>query len=325
MNPTVWSDARILQSPTWVETVRALPFLPEAGLSRGRRLRTALLNSRLVLRSVKEGDILIFGNDSPTSATLYCLLAAMRNQRPVVVRSDPLLRYPRSPLKKMLVCLSMQAVDKLLVWAPTVVERYHSVYGIPKHKMLAIPFHHSLAGYQIEPSQGNYVFSGGNSARDYTTLLRAVHDLDIPFTVCTGLKISENVPAHVSVRTVSPGEFRQLMAQARFVVLPLDMTDLRTTGQQSYLNAMAMGKLVIVTDTVDAPFHIENGVTGILTPSRDVDALREAIIWAWQNPGEAERIGHRAKEVAAPMDTEWWCKQVLEVAYQLHAERKGTR
>lgn len=323
MSPTVWSEARISQSPTWVETVRTLPFLPEANRSRGHRLRTALLNSRLALRLVKERDILILDNTSPTSAMLYCLLVAPRNRRPTVMSFDPLLRYPRSPLKKVLVRLSMQAVDRLLVWAPTVVERYHSVYGIPKHKMLAIPFHHTLAGYQFEPSQGNYVFSGGNSARDYTTLLRAIHDLDIPFVVCTSLNMLENIPVHMSVRTVTPGEFRQLMAQARFVVLPLDMTDLRTTGQQSYLNAMAMGKLVIVTDTVDAPFHIENGVTGILTPSRDVDALREAIIWAWQNPGEVERIGHQAKEVAAPMDTEWWCKQVLEVAYRLHAERKG--
>lgn len=217
----------------------------------------------------------------------------------------------------------MRGVDKLLTWSPATVDRYHTVYGFPKEKMQPLRFHHTLAGYQVESTEGDYVFSGGNSLRDYPTLLRAVANTGIPLVIATQLRIEANIPSNVKIITCSPSEFRSLMAGARFVVLPLDMRQLATTGQQSYLNAMALGKLVIVTDTVDAPFYIEDGSTGLLTPSGDADALRKAMLWAWEHPVETRQIGLRAKAFAAPMDTEWWCNQLLDTAYRTHMERRG--
>ena len=91
-------------------------------------------------------------------------------------------------------------------------------------------------------------------------------------------------PAHVTIQPTSPAEFFALMASARIVVLPLQMDNLRTSGQQSYLNAMALGKAVIVADDKDAPYYIENHKTGIFTPAGDAAALRQAILYLLDNP-----------------------------------------
>jgi len=74
---------------------------------------------------------------------------------------------------------------------------------------------------------------------------------------------------------------------------------------------MALGKLVIVTDTEDASYYIENGVTGILVPSGNAQELRAAIVWALHNGLEVDRIGTRAREVALPMDQEWTFSRLL--------------
>jgi glycosyltransferase involved in cell wall biosynthesis len=54
------------------------------------------------------------------------------------------------------------------------------------------------------------------------------------------------------------------MAGARLVVLPLKGGLLHSGGQQTYLNAMALGKPVIVADDCGADEYIMHNVTGIV-------------------------------------------------------------
>ena len=318
----VFSEARITQSPTWVDTVKVLPYKDETQRRGKSRLWIALRNACIANRLAGQHDIFLFEDTQPLSISLTILLASLKLKRPTILRADPLLRYPRRRWTLWYHRGWMRSTDKLLVWSPAVIERYYCAYGFPKEKMQAVHFHHTLAGYSPEVADGEYVFSGGNSLRDYPTLLQAVKGTDIPIVISTQTHIEADVPTNVRIVACSHAEFRSLMAGARFIVIPLDMSQLATTGQQSYLNAMALGKLVIVTDTVDAPFYIENGSTGLLTPSGDAESLRKAIVWAWEHPAERQQIGHRAKIFAEPMDTEWWCRQLLDIALRTHMERR---
>ncbi|NSW78205.1 MAG: glycosyltransferase family 4 protein [Chthonomonadetes bacterium] len=214
-------------------------------------------------------------------------------------------------------------VDLLVVYAPSVAQRYSVHYGVPCEKTIPLKFHHTLSGFEIpERANGDYIFAGGDSKRNYDLLLQAVRDLPCKVFIATRKPAPSNIPSNVTWRAVEPQEFRQLMAGSQFVVLPLDTSGGATSGQQSYLNAMALGKLVIVTDTEDASYYIEHGVTGILVPSGDADELRRAIVWALSNSEEAQRIGSRAREVALPMDQEWTFSQLLEFV-EKEARKRG--
>src|SRR5947199_7553617 len=60
----------------------------------------------------------------------------------------------------------------------------------------------------------------------------------------------------------------------------------------SMLEAMATGLPVFATEHGGIPEAIENGVSGVLVPERDDEALARALLNAAQDPGFLSRIGH---------------------------------
>ena len=205
-----------------------------------------------------------------------------------------------------------------------VAERYHRVLGIPREKMTPVRFHHTLSGFPSLPiTTGDYLFSGGDSMRDYPTLLEAVRGLPVPVRIATHWQppASVSVPPNVQLGPTSGLEYGRLLAGARMAIFPLQTDSLRTSGQQSYLNAMALGKPVIVTDPYDAPFYIDDGVTGRIVPSSNADALRGAIVRLLDEPDEASAMAERARAFALPIDQEYTWSRVLAVAHAAWDER----
>lgn len=319
-------EARVYSTPipsrTWTSQTTPMPVIHDGGgYRRAWRVCRNLFNVR---RLASPDDVVIFTDDSTLTASLYGLLHR-RGPRPTIVLTDPLIMHPRSAWKKSFLRASLAAVDRLIVWAPGVVERYHRCLGIPRERMVPVRFHHTIQGYAFTPKGGDYLFSGGDSLRDYATLLEAVRGLPIPVRIATRKPPPAGVavPDNVTLGPSSHAEFRTLMAGARVVAFPLQAGCLRTTGQQSYLNAMAIGKPVIVTDPDDASYYIEDRKTGRLVPPRDPAALREAIVELLDRPEEARAMGERAREFALPLDQEYTWSRVLSIAQQAHRDRQA--
>ncbi|HEX6123398.1 MAG TPA: glycosyltransferase family 4 protein, partial [Ktedonobacterales bacterium] len=95
---------------------------------------------------------------------------------------------------------------------------------------------------------------------------------------------------NVIIGAASPSELRDVYARSRFVVVPL-FPSLRDHGITSVFEAMAMGKAVICTQTDGLTGMVEDGVTGILVPPGNPDALRAAIQRLWEQPELAQRLG----------------------------------
>jgi hypothetical protein len=154
-----------------------------------------------------------------------------------------------------------------------------------------------------ESSDNGPLFAGGDSLRDYPTLLRAAEEVEAEVTVATrrGRALSaDGLPPNVRVGPLPPARFMEAMRRARAVIVPLKPTTDRSAGQTTYVNAMAMGKAVIASDCLGIRDYIQDGVTGILVPPGDVAALAEALRWA-ADPGhrdEVRRMGARARDVA---------------------------
>lgn len=62
------------------------------------------------------------------------------------------------------------------------------------------------------------------------------------------------------------------------------------------LEAMALGKPIVATDTGGIPEMIEEGRTGLLAPDRDVESLAKATISLLSDGELARRIGRAARE-----------------------------
>jgi glycosyltransferase involved in cell wall biosynthesis len=88
------------------------------------------------------------------------------------------------------------------------------------------------------------------------------------------------------------------------VVVPMEGGLLHSGGQQSFLNAMAVGKPVIVTDPDGASSYIEHGVTGLLVPPGDTKQLGEALQYLLEDENRRREMGERALAVAARFSVE---------------------
>lgn len=325
----ILTNERIPQSPSWRSATEVIALSEEVQDDRWRVVR-ALKNAAALVAAARSEDIVILTDAHGLSGNLFCILRQLGPQRPTIIRADALFALPSTAvlrtLKRTYIRATMAAVDLMIVWTPATIERYCTAFSLRREKFAAVKFHHTLTGFDAGGvTQGKYIFSGGDSLRDYQTLLHAVRELDVEVFIATRLVLPKSltVPPNVTVRAVTPREFREFMAGALLVVFPLKMGGLRTAGQQSYLNAMALGKAVIVTDTIDAPFYIEDGRTGKLTPSGDAAALRLAIASLLASPEKIAFLGEAGKQSALALDQEYTWTQVLALAKAAHDARSG--
>src|SRR6185312_14637604 len=89
-------------------------------------------------------------------------------------------------------------------------------------------------------------------------------------------------------------ELRQLYAEARFIVVPL-AASVHASGISSLLEAMAMGKAIIVSDSPGIRGTVEPDVTALVVPCGDDAALRQAIERLWTDDLLCQRLGAAAR------------------------------
>lgn len=195
---------------------------------------------------------------------------------------------------------------------------FASRWSVDPNRVHFIPFFYSLAEYTDAPiTQGGYIFSGGDSLRDYQLLLEATAGFEVPVRVASHWR-APAVWDNVRIDAVSHEEFARLLLGSKMVVVPLRQAE-RSAGQQTYLNAMAVGKPVVVTDAAGVRDHVRDGVTGLVVPPT-AQALRDAIEWILDpsNERDVEVMTDRArKEVRSRFSPAMYRRRVLSLCDQL--------
>ena len=158
----------------------------------------------------------------------------------------------------------------------------------------------------------NYIFSCGLENRDYATLQAASASLPYSFLVQAsgffsaqpGEQDTEGSNFTVN-RTKVPFEaLRNLYAGARFVVVPLNAVEY-AAGVTGILEAMSMGKALIVTDSPGIRDYIVDGQSALVVPPNDPAALARAIEQLWEDNELRESMGARNRQ---------WCINNAAVA-----------
>jgi glycosyltransferase involved in cell wall biosynthesis len=98
------------------------------------------------------------------------------------------------------------------------------------------------------------------------------------------------LPDTVTVAAQTYTELRELYARSRFAVVPLLPSD-HDNGVTTILEAFAMGRPVICTDSPGQVGLVEDGVNGLRVPPGDAVALRGAIVELWRDPDRCARMG----------------------------------
>jgi glycosyltransferase involved in cell wall biosynthesis len=269
---------------------------------------------RLLLAALAS-DHLVIHFSLPDVIWFTAALAFLPFRRCRITTLDFFVGNPRGWRLK-LAAWSLRRIDRMLVYFKdsSVFQRQ---FGIPALRFHYIPF--KINGIELiekaAPTDGGYIFCGGRSRRDFATLFAAVEPLGYPVKVVTssesdmrphgsslaGLKIPANV--EVSTNDQSPEFFIRTMAAARLVAIPIVRDATTQAGIGVYLQAMALGKCVIVSEGLGVS-DVLTGREAIIVPAGDPAALRDAIERAWNDDAMRSRYGNTALEYARPLGGE---------------------
>lgn len=196
-----------------------------------------------------------------------------------------------------------------------VVPRVHSLLVLASHQKHYISGRWEtrarveVIGHQVDTTffspiphhmnnDGPIVSVGDDAGRDFDTLLEALSDLPVDTLIKSRRDLQLDKDRHPRVRVISEWishvALRALYAQSRIVVVPLTET-LNAGGVSTILEASAMGKALIVSDSPVIRDFVVPGETCLMIPPRNAPALREAITLLLGDPAHASRLGQNAR------------------------------
>jgi hypothetical protein len=185
----------------------------------------------------------------------------------------------------------------------------------PKVKVAALGWGADLSVYPRLPYRPEAFFSCGIALRDFKTLsLAATRCRRSIEVLCPGLPEGVSWPSNVDVIDGGRGwnfenkrlSYDQLLhnhyarSAASLIILKKDPIEYTAVGFTEMLEVLAMARPVIMTRTGALPTEIDVQKTGcgIFVPPEDPDALAEAIDFLGDNPGKAETMGQKGRELA---------------------------
>ena len=153
---------------------------------------------------------------------------------------------------------------------------------------------------EAPPPPGGPVLSvGDDHGRDYPTLLAAFAGLDATLLLKSNQVAPDAAPPGVEVIAgrLSAPSYRDLFRRAQMVVVPLRPM-LTASGVSTVLEAMAMGKPLIVSDSPGLRDYVAHDETALVVPCGDAAALRAAMERLLGEPHTRARLGDAARQFA---------------------------
>ena len=280
-----------------------------------------------LLRQANRHDVLLVNGGGTVGKLVGLLNYCLPFRRRIVVMHD-LFCEGHSRLKQVLIRWMVRGCDTIVVFSRHQVKNHAAFLNDRTDRFVYIPYkaNHSKRP-AIEMPIGNYVFSGGNTKRDYRTLFAAVRGTGIPLIVSAtdprvtaGLQVPSNV---IVLKAVEPA-FARLTAGSRFAVVPIVKNIIRSAGEANVCNAMWHGKPVIVADDVSLGDYVEDGVTGYVVAAGDVAMLRQRIVSLWNDADLVGEMGCRAQQrVAESLTHVDFGRRLIRIAILVGASRIG--
>jgi len=222
--------------------------------------------------------------------------------------TNALKRHPRGIIN-FINRRAIEGIDRIICTA-RFQEKFLIEQGFDRSKIVFRPIGIDAKRFYDESQKNSekadeaYIVSvGRDPGRDYKTLFEAVSELPIRVKVATkpyvvaGLEIPSNVEMHYNIPYEDMPAFYN---KALFAVVPLrDAEDPKgsdTSGQYGFLEPMASGKAVIVSDKETVRDYLTPGKNALLVKLGDPNSLRSAIERSVSNPEFRKELAKAGQE-----------------------------
>jgi glycosyltransferase involved in cell wall biosynthesis len=282
----------------------------------GARARFYVLKLAQVYR---KADCVLVLNPDTIHAAAAMLSKLFPAGAPKVIFFDVLLKRPGSASERFRASIKrflFQFIDVfLLVHRDTTP--YEQIFGIKKHKCRYVPFkpnNFDLVG-SIATSDQGYVFAGGSSYRDYACFTQAMRGIDFPARIVlpsaqlaafhNTLDPGEILPPHVELVRHDGGKmsWNSHLAGATLVVIPIRSDCIQPAGISVYLEAMALGKPVIIAEGASTKGLLDQQTAVLYEPGNAAD-LATQISHLLNDPGRREELARKGRAYALSLGGE---------------------
>lgn len=267
---------------------------------------------RLLLQK-NDYDIIYSANQGSTY-----LLAILRA---IGILRKPVVTVQHQSFKKniwslLFVKLILSKYDRLFCLSRGLRDHMITEFYLPEQKVDLLEWGIDLAFYKINENdtlystkglENSFILSAGRTYRDYKTLIKAFKNISYPLRIYSaGESISHNFYedyANIKIFTnyLSWQEILTEHAKAYAIAIPLDNSQpksyINAIGVTSLLDAMGMGKAVVMTRTVEPCIDIEKEGIGIFVEQGDAQGWQDAISYLLEHPDETRAMGKRGRRL----------------------------
>jgi hypothetical protein len=273
------------------------------GVSGGHRsVGRSLRHVAAALSHARHADV-VFADGEHLGIPLAILLRALRDDTPLLTIGHNVLR----PTKRHLLRgIRLREVDRLLTHSANQLQSIVASTQLHEDQLSVVPYAVDTSfwsGCSTGECSGA-IASAGREHRDYRTLVSALPDgaqLTIAdhslFTPGATRRDPEAWPPTVKRVALDAPGLRELYRRAEVVVVPV-IESAMPAGITTLLEAMSMGKAVIVTETSELRGVVQHGETGLVVKPGDVVGMRAAIESLMGSPSARKCLGTAARRVA---------------------------
>ena len=210
-----------------------------------------------------------------------------------LVYLDSIFRLPTDRARQNLLRWNILHADAVVGYSRSQIEEWTDRLRVPPGRMTPLPYTIDLAFYQpyvrLSHPSNSYVLSvGRDPGRDFGTLLDAMDGLNIQLKLVTRPYLLSNVQAGRTwiqvLDHLSYPELFELYAGASVVVVPLKAGTTYASGIRATLEALALARPVIATNSPVLQEYCAEGRGVSYVPPQDCMALRHRILDFFQYP-----------------------------------------
>lgn len=248
-----------------------------------------LLFFRVLKAALTFGAALLFSSRGYIKPELLaCIVMGFlpKRVRPSIVLYGEMFQ-PDSGILRRLERLFMKLVDRsvqfYIVYSSAEMELFPELWGVDRNKMRFCPFYigaNRIRRQRGKKQMGKHIFAGGNSHRDFESVIEAAKQLPEHEFILATKKLSEarDFPPNVQVAWMSLDEYLDLIDTAAVVIVPLTLGLKRTTGLLTILESLTLEKVIIVPDALGVRDYVLDRETGLVVSSLP-DGYVKAIRW----------------------------------------------
>jgi len=309
MNKTrILTDLRIDQSPVWGNHVDSVEDLAPGFFGVWKRMPLFFRNRLNTFAHLfvmvlyrKRYDVIINAS-LKTGQLLGVVRKCFGLRKPAQILLELMLDQESNTLlwkmKRNIQRYAFSAVDVIFVSSTAEIKIYSDRFKLPRNAFRFHFFHTNIVKPEMVHTDKGYLLSVGKTGRDYATLADAARGLPYKIVVVSDPKSIKGIdfpPNCELLVNISRERYLLLLNDCRIVLVPLHRL-IKSTGQVVFLEAMALGKPVVATETVGTFDYIQSGQNGLLVPPYDSYTLKEAIINVAGNKTIRNNFGRKGLE-----------------------------